>query len=185
LSRGGNINLDGIAYVLGERPAGEHEVRISSGPGFMPSAWQPMQEMPLVTDRSFWLVSCTMLVGPVSSFHALVIVEVIGLEAVGQAVDRFAAVVLKADGAGGRQLARSHRVLEQILHTAAAAEVIRGPEIAAARFVALDQPVVFAHARFLKAGAHDLHLFDVAVDVDAFVLGEPPGKCRRASTAHC
>src|SRR5215210_5726133 len=75
-------------------------------------------------------------------------VQVIGLETVGQAEDGLAAVVIEAVGA-----ARSEWEFEQALLAAASGEVIRGPEVAVLRGMALDQAVMRAHARLLEAGA--------------------------------
>src|SRR5262249_20153750 len=69
-------------------------------------------------------------------------VQVVGLEPVRQAEDGLTTVMREAVVA-----ARAERMLEQALLSLVAGEVVRGPEVAVARGMTLDQPVVAADAR--------------------------------------
>ena len=99
-------------------------------------------------------------------------VQVIGLEAVRQAEDGLAAVMLEAVLA-----LRAKRMLEQALLAAIAGEVVRGPEIARTRRMPLDHAVVLADAGQLEARTLRDEPLDVAFDVDAFAPSPVPGRC--------
>jgi hypothetical protein len=102
---------------------------------------------------------------PLVEADALGRVQIIGLEAVRQAEDGLAAVMLEGIGP-----VRTKRVDEQALLRLVALEVVRGPEIAGADAMAFDQPVVPGDARLLEAGALDQKLLDVALDVEIGLL---------------
>ena len=66
--------------------------------------------------------------------------------------------------------AGSKREVKQALVIAVAGEIIRSPEIAAARGMALDQPIVLTDAGFLKRRALRDKVGDVGRQIDTLIL---------------
>src|SRR4029079_16876624 len=94
-------------------------------------------------------------------------VQVVGLEAVRQAEDGFATVMLE-----GVRAIRAERVHEQALLRPVSLEIVGGPEIPGRDAVPLDQPVVLGDARMLEAGTLDEKLLDIALDIQILLLLE-------------
>jgi hypothetical protein len=100
-------------------------------------------------------------------------VQVVGLEAIRQAEDGFATVMLEGVGA-----IRAERVHEQALLRPVHLEIVRGPEIPGRDAVPLDQAVVRGDTRMLEAGPLDEKLPDISLDIQTLQLLEL-GKSRR------
>ena len=94
-------------------------------------------------------------------------IQIVGLEAVRQAENGLAAVMLE-----GISTVRTKRVNEQALLRPVALEVVRRPEIAGGDRVALDQAIMLGHARVLEARALGEELLDVLLHVDVHLLLE-------------
>ena len=94
-------------------------------------------------------------------------VQVVRLEAVRQAEDGFATVMLEGVGA-----IRAERVHEQALLRSVSLEIVGGPEIPGRDAVPLDQPVVLGDTGMLEAGTLDEKLLDIALDIQILLLLE-------------
>ena len=71
---------------------------------------------------------------------------------------------------------RANREFKETLLSSVSPEVVRGPEVAVVRGMALDQSVVRAYPGLLEAGALRHKALDVAGDVHALLIGQAPEK---------